>query len=748
MRLLFLFNKVIEYSFYLLFFLVPLVFSSKTSELFEFNKMWLTFGLTILVVSAWILKMVLLKKIWVQKTPLDIPIIIFLVSLVISTIVSLDPYVSIWGYYSRFNGGLLSIFSYVLLYYAFVSNFSLSKKLEDFRSQIQALTMVKRILGISLVSGAIVALWGLPSHFGYDPTCFLFRRTLDVSCWTADFQPKVRIFSTLGQPAWLGAYLAILAPLCLGYFLNSKRKLFAIGFALLAIIFYVDILFTKSRAALIAFWISTAFFIFVYYWLEIRKKVKKISLQSVLRYTKPFAIFLLAFLIATAIVMSPFELKINNGKIQIGNQTPSQSQAAEVSFASGGGGTESGTIRLLVWSGALNIWKNYPIFGTGVETFAFGYYKYRPVAHNLTSEWNYLYNKAHNEYLNYLATVGIVGLGSYLAIIILFLYKIFRFLKERKFNPIVSGLLAGYLSILVTNFFGFSTVMISLYFFLIPAFAFVLCGTVKQKNVWMYNFDKSQNANISILQKIDIVVVSIVTVYLIAALANFWAADQSFALGSNLSRSGEYEQAYLNLKTATQRVNFEPTFKDELASNDSILAVSLLSSFPEDDKKASQAAELAQSLAREAIVTTTELTADHPNNVVFWKTKVRVFYTLSQADPKYLSFALEAIKKAKELAPTDANISYNLGLLYGQSQDTKKAIEVLNETIKLKPNYVNAYYALGLFYRQLATNEKDRIINAEYEQKAIDQMEFILKNLDPQNEEVKYTLEQWTQATQ
>src|SRR5258708_15874500 len=296
--------------------------------------------------------------------------------------------------------------------------------------------------------------------------------------------------------------------------------------------------------------------------------------------------------------MSPLEIKLNNGKIQLQNQSPAkQLQTDSGSFTNGGGGTESGKIRLLVWSGALNAWTHYPIFGTGVETFAYSYYKYKPVAHNLTSEWNYLYNKAHNEYLNYLATTGIVGLGSYLAIITLFLYKMFSFLKKRKFDPVISALIAGYLSILITNFFGFSVVIINLYFFLIPVFVFCLAGMIKSKNVFAFNFDKSEkNTALSFLQKLDIFVILIVTVYLFIGLINFWLADQAFALGSNLSHSGAYEQAYLNLRESVQRVGFEPTYKDELASNDSILAISLLSSLPQDEKQASSTATLAQNL--------------------------------------------------------------------------------------------------------------------------------------------------------
>ena len=147
-------NKIIEYSFYALFFFVPLAFASDTFELFEFNKMWLTFALTIIIGAAWVIKMIVQKRIFIQRTPLDIPIVLFLLSQVISTIFSWDTHVSIWGYYSRFNGGLLSIFSYIFLYYAFLSNLAVP-------------SMVKRLLFVSLLSGLVVALWGLPSHFGW-----------------------------------------------------------------------------------------------------------------------------------------------------------------------------------------------------------------------------------------------------------------------------------------------------------------------------------------------------------------------------------------------------------------------------------------------------------------------------------------------------------------------------------------------------------------------------------------------------
>lgn len=117
-------NKVIEYSFYLLFFLVPIYFANDTSELYELNKMWLTWGVTIIIVVAWVSKMIATKRIVIQRTVFDLPLLGFLLSQFISTIFSLDTHVSLWGYYSRFNGGFYSLLSYVVLYYAFVSNYA------------------------------------------------------------------------------------------------------------------------------------------------------------------------------------------------------------------------------------------------------------------------------------------------------------------------------------------------------------------------------------------------------------------------------------------------------------------------------------------------------------------------------------------------------------------------------------------------------------------------------------------------
>ena len=71
--------RAIRWCFYALVFLVPLIFLPNTSELFEFNKMIVTYLLTTIIAAAWAADCVLQKKFVLRRTPLDIPIIIFLI---------------------------------------------------------------------------------------------------------------------------------------------------------------------------------------------------------------------------------------------------------------------------------------------------------------------------------------------------------------------------------------------------------------------------------------------------------------------------------------------------------------------------------------------------------------------------------------------------------------------------------------------------------------------------------------------
>ena len=748
-------KRLISLSFYALFFLVPLVFTSDTSELFEFNKLWLTFGLTIIIITSWIVKMILEKRIRIQRTPLDIPIALFLLSQVLSTIMSMDVYTSIWGYYSRFNGGLLSLLSYILLYYAFVSNVSLTQAL--------------RYIYTSIVSGIVVALWGLPSHFGYDPTCFIFRGTFDVSCWTADFQPKVRIFSTLGQPDWLSAYLGALIPITLSLGIEAWEKAktwLSTGLLATTLLFFLDFMYTRSRGGYIGLAAALLFFAIWFVW---KKKLWENLSDLKQKVYLPLAligIILITFVVGTG---TPQIDKFLLPGIVQNMQTkhapaPKVVEKAPVSTQELGG-TDSGKIRLLVWSGAIKAWEHYPLFGTGVETFAYAYYLFMPAAHNLTSEFGYLYNKAHNEYLNYLATTGTVGLLTYLSMLGVFLWTSIKLLldargsklgkeaKEKQLERsnlkqhasnsqfpvstrhlLTAGFLAGYISILVSNFFGFSVVIINLFLFLFPGFVYISEKVLKAKTEIVLPKEEPSGGPSSFHWMLS-GGLTLVALYMFYTLIVFWNADKAYALGQNLVNIQDYQNAYQPLIQSVQMRPGEPAFRDELSIDESVLAAAIAT----QDKTATQAAE---QIAQQSIALSDQLTTNHTDVVTYWKSRTRIFYTLAQVNPQYYQQALDAILKAQELAPTDAKVAYNVGLLYGQTGDYQKAIEELKHTIALKSNYQEAYYALALYYHAIVVNKNGVTVNAENAQKAIYTLRYLLKTFGP-NTQATEALKAW-----
>jgi O-antigen ligase len=350
------------------------------------------------------------KKIILKKTTLDIPILIFLFSQLISTATSIDVHTSIFGYYGRFNGGLLSIICYILLYYGFVSN----------------ITETKKILKTVIVSSLFVILWAIPGHFGHDLTCLLFTGQFNNSCWdntTLAFRPELRAFSTLGQPNWLGAYLAVAFFIGIYYLIKNKSntKYLILNISYLFLNFSM-ILFSRSRSAIGA--VVVGFILFIsYYFFFIKTSFKKILIILLIVTLFPIILFKTGENgIDKFLTLSTYQ------KIFIKKTNTPTSITTSLNV------TESFDIRKIVWEGAWKLSIKYPFFGTGVETFAYSYNLVRPLAHNLTSEWDYVYNKAHNEYLNYLATTGFFGLGSYVMLIGFFMYLTVSKIKYQRSN--------------------------------------------------------------------------------------------------------------------------------------------------------------------------------------------------------------------------------------------------------------------------------------------------------------------------
>lgn len=611
--------------------------------------MYFLWSLTTIIVGAWATKSILVGKLIFRRSVLDLPLLLFLLSQVISTYFSINQYTSIFGYYSRINGGLLSTFCYIILYWAYVSNMDRQKTLYAIR--------------YTLFSATLVALWAILEHFGFSPSCLLLKGQLNADCWVQDVQ--TRVFATLGQPNWLAAWLVALFPLALPAFTKKSDTTLlhrSVEF-LLPIIFLWAIIFTKSRSGFLGLAAAIATFIFFHLPNKLLLRLGYLLLIAVSGF------FLWQYNFSDCFDLNPNQLATT-------------------------GGTESCKIRTIVWKGAVDIWKNNPLLGTGPETFAYSYYQHRPQEHNLTSEWELLYNKAHNEYLNYLANTGLAGLITYLILIASALKMMWEIrswnidnevgnVKKSNIslqNPashflLLTSLLAGYASILVTNFFGFSISVVNLLFFLYPAMAVTVHSN---------QHSELRNSKLSFKNGLLLLLILGTMSWALFTLARYWRADTLYANADKYGKQGQYPEAAKEIKDALFMRGDEPLYYNELAEHASYLATEYVA----EDTTAS--AKLAQ-LAIDSASVATNIS---PHNLNFLKNQSLVFARLSLIDPTYLILAIPPLEKAVGLASTDPKVHYNLGVLYQRVGEGKKALEMINKALKLKPNYQDAVQAL------------------------------------------------------
>ncbi|RLC35601.1 hypothetical protein DRH14_00470 [Candidatus Shapirobacteria bacterium] len=614
-------TKLICTSYIILFLLSPLLISTHTSELFEFPKILFVYASTIIITTIHLFNITKKSQPIFKKHPLNLPLLLFLLSQTISTLWSIDPHTSIYGYYSRFNGGLLSLICYALLF--LILNVYITPQFKT------------KIINTSLVSGFIVSAYAILQHFG-----------IDKNFWVQDVQQ--RVFSTLGQPNWLSAYLCILTPLAINRFLKSKNTSSKLLYFHLSLVFFIASLFTKSKSGLIALPIS----LLIYFILNLKQHSKQLlplfGLLTILALTIPNPIKSKIFPTST--------LNDSNHTIPSTiNITPSQD------------------IRKIVWQGAIKLWQQYPLFGTGTETFAYSYYWTRPAKHNLTSEWDFIYNKAHNEYLNFLATTGSFGFLTYFLLILI---SLFQLIHHRQYH-----LLASFISILITNLAGFSVVITSLYFFLIP--------TLAKPN---QTTDTNPPQPTNFLFKL---IIPIVSFYLLKQTWNYYQADLSYNQAQQYQQNQQLQTAQQHLQQAVKLRPSETIYISQLASVQAKLALS--------QSKTNQ--QFSQQLVQQSLDNIHSLDKLSPYNLNILKVKAQTYYYLSAIDKKYFSSAIESLVQASLLAPTDAKTFYLLAKFWQVGGNSNQAIKNYLQAIKLKSNYDHACFELAQIYLHQKQNK-------------------------------------------
>lgn len=309
------------------------------------------------------------RRVLVKKLRFDIidkVVLIFLVSLIVSTIFALDPKLAILGSPRRVEG-LNAMLTYMIL-------FIMARHMAPLKDR-----HIKTILGLSI----IIVLYGVLQTHGIDP----FQRDFIRENWN-------RAFSTIGNPNFLGSFIVLLLPFATDYYMRFKDK-----WALLiySVLFY-GLLATLTRGAWIGGFLAILIYLIVLYF---RKQLDYCRLLIFV------GVNLLVVITFAGVSGDKFLLRL------LSIQTDVSKLIENVAIE------EVGSSRMFIWIRGVELFKMRPIFGYGLENIGNAFLKF--YRQDILDYFNYLIvpDKAHNEYLHYALVGGLFTLVSYLSLITL-----------------------------------------------------------------------------------------------------------------------------------------------------------------------------------------------------------------------------------------------------------------------------------------------------------------------------------------
>lgn len=445
--------------------IVPFIVIKYGQRYYVDAKKMLLYASAVIIFAA----MMFSKKIKIRR---EIEIaLVFLATICISAVFSSFSDTAIWGSVER-REGCVMFFVYIILFIAASSFFSIGKK----------------SINVVLGAASIMSLYTVLQMFKIDP----LQKYLYGKIVTPDTS-----IATIGNSNFVSTYLSIFLVIALGLYIYKKKLIY---------LFYSGIIFlgflgARTRGG----WITFAFVAIVALMLVIKNKerLKRVGIVMVTFIVLGFSLNAVTdgMIYSRAKLSNIFEkteqssvkeaTSEEDGKseseLNYQNEQATQKEQAsqsdqvqlsnEENISKADDNEKSnGSIKLLgSFSSRANILKvtfkaflSRPFLGEGPDTLGLR------LKRDFSSEYNehaQLYNegidKAHNEYLEYATSGGIFTLLSYLVLVGMILFKLF---KQRKNDESIILFLA-ILMYLSQAFFNISVIMVAPLFWITMGYA-------------------------------------------------------------------------------------------------------------------------------------------------------------------------------------------------------------------------------------------------------------------------------------
>lgn len=600
------------------------------------------------------------------STPLTGPLLVFLSLALISWLRSFFlqyPQFLLGNLYAGFRPELkLSIFSegsrnflFLLINWFLVYNaaiFFLEKK-----------ENVRKVVNLSYFTAVIASVYGILQYFGIE---LIWPRVLNPF--------GGRCVSTFGNPNFLSPFLILIIPLTFGEYLLSERKDRRFLYLGLTLVFFLALLCTLTRSSWIGLLVGLVYLFFLLWRYE----------KDILKKNRNWILFALALFVVFA-----YSLPRSRVAGYSPNVIERLAEIKEVKKISYGAVFQ----RFLIWSCAWDMVKERPFLGKGWGTFEL-FYPFYQGKHLLLEKYRGLRthaNNAHNEIMEIVSQMGVVGLGIFLWLWIIF-YRwsslLFSNSLEKKEKMLLFTISSG-----ITAFLADNLLNVSLHFAVPAFFFFWFLGVFANIGIMR---EKNSGKTLLLGNKSWIVVFGICLLLLVVLNnARFFLAEVHYFNGFKLNRQNRLQEAKKELETAHRFHRLEVNnnyelgntyarlgehnratwaYREALAANlgydeiyYNLAVVSLYTGKLEEAMKNYKQALFINPLSREAWLSLGNLYLREPE--------------------KYLEQAVETYKQVIELEPRHKESWNNLGYLYLKKNEKESAVNCFRKALEIDPNF-------------------------------------------------------------
>lgn len=373
---------------------------------------------------------------------------------------------------------------------------------------------------------------------------------------------------------------------------------------------------------------------------------------------------------------------------------------------------------------ALKTLKDRPIFGSGPGTFIFDFSKYKKVDFNQGALWNVRFDAGGSKILTVLATTGILGFISYLALIATMLFYGVKFVLNKgsvygRENDngysltLAGGILVGFVVLTISYFLYNSNLSLDFLFFFLMACFIGLTGQNKKE------FLLNPSSFLTLGTTFVFTLFFIFGLGLLILDGQRYLAEVNYSRGISLFVSGQKDQGSEKIENA---VRLNPNVDIYLAQLSQVYLSKLGDVI--DDQKMSQEDKnkTVQLLINNSINAAKIATDVSPKNVSNWSVRGYIYQSLIGLVPGSEDWALKSYDEAINLEPFNPYYPTQQGIAYmakaatvdkdnagKKSQDLDNAKKQFDKAVQLKSDYASARFQTAMAYQAQGKTDQEVI---------------------------------------